>query len=77
MAVYVAVIAVMAGAALARWLELGGTPPLTAAVGAGLFLVSDALLGLDRFRWSFRWARFAVLGTYWAAQCLIAVSVGC
>jgi uncharacterized membrane protein YhhN len=76
-AVYVAVIAMMAGTALARWLEIGGGPPLAAAVGAGLFLVSDALLALDRFRWSFRWARVAVLGTYWAAQYLIAVSVGC
>jgi uncharacterized membrane protein YhhN len=75
-AVYVAVIAMMAGVALARWLELGGGPPLAAAVGAGLFLVSDALLALDRFRWSFRWARVAVLATYWAAQFLIAVSVG-
>jgi uncharacterized membrane protein YhhN len=74
-AVYVATIALMAGTALARWLELGGDPPLAAAVGAGLFLLSDALLALDRFRWRFRWARVAVLGTYWAAQFLIAVSV--
>jgi len=75
-AVYVAVIAMMAGVALARWLEIGGGPPLAAAVGAGLFLVSDALLALDRFRWSFRWSRAAVLGSYWAAQFLIAMSVG-
>jgi uncharacterized membrane protein YhhN len=75
-AVYVAVIATMAGVALARWLEIGGDAPLAAAVGAGLFLVSDALLALDRFRWSSPWARPVVLGTYWAAQLLIAVSVG-
>lgn len=75
-AVYVLVIATMAAVALARWLELGGPLPLAAAVGAGLFLLSDALLALDRFRWSFPGARAAVLGTYWAAQLLIAVSVG-
>jgi uncharacterized membrane protein YhhN len=74
--VYVVVITLMAGVALARWLELGGPPPLAAAVGAGFFVVSDALLALDRFRWSFRSAQAAVLGTYWAAQYLIAVSVG-
>jgi uncharacterized membrane protein YhhN len=76
-AVYVAVIAMMAGTALARWLELGGGPALAAAAGAGLFFLSDAMLALDRFRWSFRWARVAVLGTYWAAQSLIAVSAAC
>lgn len=75
-AVYVAVIAAMAGVALARWLEIGGDPSLAAAAGAGLFLVSDALLALDRFRWSFRLSRVAVLSTYWVAQYLIALSVG-
>lgn len=74
-AVYVVVITLMAGVALARWLEFGGWAALTAAVGAGLFVMSDALLALDRFRWSFSAARAAVLGTYWAAQYLIAVSV--
>lgn len=75
-AVYVVVITLMAGVALARWLELGGRPPLAAAVGAGLFVVSDALLALDRFRWTFHSARAVVSGIYWAAQYLIAVSVG-
>ena len=75
-AVYVVVITLMAGVALARWLELGDRHALAAALGAAFFVVSDALLALDRFRWSFRSARAAVLGTYWAAQYLIALSAG-
>jgi uncharacterized membrane protein YhhN len=75
-ATYVLVIATMAAVALARWLDRGGSLALAAAVGAGLFMLSDALLALGRFRRSFPGARAAVLGTYWAAQLLIAVSVG-
>lgn len=75
-ATYVLVIATMAAGAFARWLERGGSLALAAAAGAGLFMLSDALLALDRFRRSFPGARATVLSTYWAAQLLIAVSVG-
>jgi uncharacterized membrane protein YhhN len=74
---YVLVITLMAGAALGRWTEFRTLAALGAAIGAGLFVVSDALLALalDRFRWSLRASRTAVLGTYWMAQYLIALSV--
>lgn len=74
-AAYVVVIAVMAGQATERWYVLGGGEALAAAMGAGLFVVSDAVLAIDRFRRHFRAARAVTLATYWAAQLLIALSV--
>lgn len=74
-AVYVIVIAMMAGQAAGRWHMTGSVVALAAAVGAGLFVVSDAVLAIDRFRWKFRAARAVTLATYWAAQLLIAISV--
>lgn len=73
--VYVIVIAAMAGQATGRWYAAGSAVALAAAVGAGLFVVSDAVLAIDRFRWPFRAARAVTLTTYWAAQLLIAISV--
>ena len=71
---YVVVIAVMAGQAAGRWHSLGGEPALWAALGAALFVVSDALLAINRFRAPFRAERALTLGSYWAAQLLIALS---
>lgn len=74
-AAYVVVIAAMAGQATERWSDLGGGFALAAAMGAGLFVVSDAVLAIDRFRWKFHAARALTLATYWSAQLLIALSV--
>lgn len=74
-AAYVLVIAAMAGQAAGRWSVTGNESALPAAFGAGLFVVSDAVLALDRFRWQFRAARALTLATYWSAQMLIAWSV--
>jgi uncharacterized membrane protein YhhN len=48
---------------------------MAAAAGALLFMLSDGMLAVDRFRRPFRWSRLAVLSTYFAAQWLIALSV--
>ena len=72
---YVAVIAAMAGQAAGRWQALGGEPALAAALGAALFVLSDSLLAINRFRAPFRAERALTLGSYWAAQLLIALSV--
>ena len=73
--VYVVVIVVMASLAAERWHALGSVTALAAAAGAGLFVVSDGVLAIDRFRWPFRAARAVTLATYWSAQLLIALSV--
>ena len=73
--IYVVVIVVMTWTALARALALPSTATLLAAVGAVLFLASDAILALNRFGKPFRAGRALNLATYFAGQWLIALSV--
>lgn len=72
---YVLVIAAMAGQATGRWQALGGERALAAALGAALFVASDSMLAINRFRAPFRAERVLVLGSYWMAQLLIALSI--
>ena len=73
--IYVLVIIGMATLAVYRTIHTPSNAALSAAIGALLFLTSDALLALDRFRKPFHFARAAVLGTYFAGQLLIALSI--
>lgn len=73
-AVYVAVILLMAWQALNRWLGSGSQGGGLALAGALLFVASDSALAWNRFREKFRSAQAVVLGTYFAAQWLIALS---
>ena len=73
---YVTAIVAMAWLAAARWLEHGDTGALLACCGALLFVISDSALAWNRFRGGFRRAQVVVLGTYFSAQWLIALSVG-
>ena len=74
--IYAALLAAMAAQATGRAMALGRASAWLAAAGALLFLGSDSLLALDRFRFPFAASRAVVLSTYFAAQWLIAVSVG-
>ena len=59
------------------WHRTLGTPgSRLAALGATLFMASDAVLALNRFRRPFRSAQAVIMLTYVAAQALIALSVG-
>ncbi len=72
---YVAVLASMAGVALARArMAHGDRSARLAAVGALLFMLSDALLAWDRFRGPLPLAPLWILATYYAAQWRIARS---
>ena len=73
---YLLVIVAMAWRAAVRAQSpaLAGSGALALA-GACLFLASDAVLAVDRFRRPFRAAEPIVFATYWAAQLLIALSV--
>ncbi|NIO03659.1 MAG: lysoplasmalogenase [Proteobacteria bacterium] len=73
--VYMIVIIVMAWQAWERWNQTGQPAALLAFIGAGLFLVSDSALAINRFRGGFSTAQALILGTYFVAQCLIALSV--
>jgi len=73
--VYIAAITAMAWLAAGRFVDLGGTRPLLAFAGAVLFLISDSVLAYDRFVKKFSPAQAVVLGTYFPAQLLIALSI--
>jgi len=73
--VYIAAITIMAGFAAGRFVDLGGTRPLLAFAGAILFLVSDSVLAFDRFARKIGPAQIIILGTYFPAQLLIALSI--
>jgi uncharacterized membrane protein YhhN len=73
---YSAVIVLMVWQAWARGWELRSPGSALAAAGAALFMASDSLLALDRFRAEFARAQAAIMATYVAAQALIALSVG-
>lgn len=73
--VYVAAIVVMAGFAATRYVDLGGIKPLLAFAGAILFMISDSVLAYDKFGRRIKPAQIIILGTYFPAQLLIALSV--
>lgn len=74
-AIYALALLVMAWQAAERWVALDATPALLAALGAGLFVVSDSVLAWERFRGRLAYGQAVMLGTYFAAQWLIALSI--
>ena len=72
---YTATILLMVWQAWGRSQLHPGPGSALAAAGATLFMASDALLALNRFRRPFRNAQVMVMTSYVAAQALIALSV--
>ncbi|MFJ4386752.1 lysoplasmalogenase [Pseudomonas sp. NPDC089408] len=68
----VAVYALAISAMLWRALACGGL----AALGAGLFVCSDSLIGIDRFVSPFAAGPYLIILAYWLGQWAIASSVG-
>ncbi|MHB1318425.1 MAG: lysoplasmalogenase [Anaerolineae bacterium] len=72
--VYALLLASMAWLAGARWAQQSSAAGLSGWIGALLFLTSDTLLSLDRFRRPIPRAGMWVLATYYVGQLLIALS---
>lgn len=72
---YALALLAMAAQAASRAASRPDAAAILAAAGAGLFVVSDAVLAFQRFRHPLEWGRLLVLGTYFAAQGGIALSV--
>jgi len=68
---YVLVIALMAAQAIGRATVLRDKAALGVAIGAGFFMLSDALLATNRFAFPLPMAQLWVLSTYYIAQILI------
>lgn len=75
LAVYAAVLGAMTAQAITQAMIVPLDAAVAAAVGGVLFFASDATLVTNRFARAFRLAPLVVLGTYYAAQTLIALSV--
>ncbi len=73
--VYATVMILMCSLAAGRAIRELSAGSLAAAVGAVLFMLSDMMLVIDRFRRPFQLAHAAVLGSYFAGQLLISLSV--
>jgi uncharacterized membrane protein YhhN len=72
---YAVILGAMTAQSLTQAMILGSLAAVYAAVGGALFLASDSILVTNRFAKPFRLAPLLVLGTYYAAQTLIALSV--
>ena len=72
---YLGVISAMVWLAWSRWISGGQLEQLLGLSGASLFLLSDFILAINRFKIKFRAARALNLTTYYAGQYLIALSV--
>lgn len=73
--VYVAVILIMGWQAFEQWNLSKNTFTCLAFVGAVLFIFSDSVLALNKFREPFEIARALNLSTYFIAQWMVALSV--
>jgi uncharacterized membrane protein YhhN len=73
--IYVMVILVMGWRAWERWTGTRMKTALFAFFGALLFIISDSILAVNKFREHFEIARALSLTTYFSAQWLIALSV--
>ena len=75
-AFYALTISAMLWRALARLGEpnIARASAWLAAIGAVLFVISDSLIGINRFVAPFDAARYAIIVTYWLGQFGIAAS---
>ncbi len=72
---YILIILMMAYTAWDQWDHARDNRALLAYIGALLFVVSDTILAINKFRFPFLAGRALNLSTYFAAQWLIARSI--
>jgi uncharacterized membrane protein YhhN len=72
--IYMLVILMMGWAAASRLMMTGERESTLAFMGAILFIASDSMLAVDRFKGRFKGAQAYILTTYFVAQWLIALS---
>ena len=73
--IYIIIIMIMGWTAIERYHILPTMGTSLAAFGAIFFIISDAVLALNKFRKPFLSAELIILITYFSAQWLLAVSV--
>lgn len=73
--IYVLIIMIMSWVAIERFHNDPTLRTILPAIGAVLFMISDAVLALNKFRKPFFSAELIILSTYFTAQWFLAVSV--
>ncbi|WP_159737028.1 lysoplasmalogenase [Vibrio atypicus] len=73
-AVYSLAILVMAWGAIEVWIDVREPLAGYSAMGAIVFIVSDVVLAIDRFRSSSAFSRHVIMVTYYTAQILLTLS---
>lgn len=73
--IYVIIIMIMGWVAIERFHNDPILRTILPAIGAVLFMISDAVLALNKFRKPFFSAELIILSTYFTAQWFLAVSV--
>jgi uncharacterized membrane protein YhhN len=74
-AIYILIIVAMGSATAEYWLSYNSSSARLAFTGACIFMVSDLVLAIDRFRSSSKFSRHVVMFTYYTAQALLTLSV--
>ncbi len=74
--VYMFIASVMVWTAVNRFFTFTDTSSLFIVCGAILFILSDGMLAINKFAKEIRFAEIFILGSYYAAQYFIAMSIG-
>jgi len=73
--IYVVVVSVLVWLAISRYLSLQDQKSLLACIGGLLLLFSESVWAVNKFRRQFWLAEILILGTYFPAQLLFALSI--
>ena len=73
--VYLMIILTMGWQALGNMIRGKKRYAMLAFIGALLFMISDTFIAIDNFYYKFENWRIIIISTYFAAQCLLALSV--
>lgn len=74
-AIYIAMIVQMTWAAGEFWLTVGSTAGLLAFIGSLVFILSDTVLAVDRFRGPFKPSIPFIMSSYYLAQSLFVATL--
>jgi len=72
---YIIIISIMGWLAVNRYLNFQDVKSLCALMGGSLFLASDSVLAINRFKKQFKSSEIMILGTYFSAQLILALSI--
>lgn len=73
--IYIAVISIMGGLGLNQFVNSNYAYSFQIFIASILFIISDSVLAINKFKKSFRASEFIILSTYYTSQLLFAASI--